>query len=92
MPLVQYSHPSRSINVTKVIQTPKAVTALSSWVLAARKVIPIIPRFMANNDEWAIRNHILTEQSIIFEVYNKKTYDKFALVFDRKRDTVGVKA
>ena len=89
MPLVQYSHPSKGVNVTRGIPTPRAVMNVQSWVTAARKVLPDIPRFAATTDPWYVRNEILTEHSILLEVHNLKTKDRFALVFDRKRDNIG---
>lgn len=82
MPRVQYSHPSRGLNVCKPMPTPKRVGDLQTWVKAAGKIHPDAPI------KWTISHQIITERLILLEFVSREG-EKFALAIDRKAETIG---
>lgn len=78
MPMVQYSHPQRGINVTKPMQTPVNVTHVDHWFKQAVKTIPEIPK------KWYRDARVVTESTIIFELMDTNTGERCAIVIARR--------
>ena len=77
MPRVQYSHPTREINVTKpMIKPPKKKGELKHWVKAAFCVHPDAPQGYWQTDQ------IITDKYICLK-FEHKDGDKFAMVIER---------
>lgn len=78
MARVQYSHPTREINVTKpMIRPPKKKGDLKFWLRASFKVHPEAPQNYMNTQQ------VITDNYICLEFEHPKNGDKFALVIER---------
>ena len=85
MPLIQYSHPQRGINKTIAMASPRNISNLGAWRRAACKAIPEMP-----TDGWEIYGDpLITEWSIVFCMYHVKTKERYSLVIDRRRSSIG---
>lgn len=76
MPMVQYSHPSRGINRTKSLKTPRRIESLDHWMREVGKVHPDAPL------KWT-RSHILMTTETICVEFISREGEKFAIVIKR---------
>lgn len=78
MPRVQFSRPQLGISITKAMPAPKNYCDIDAWFRQACKIIPEIPK------GWFRPEPIMAETTIIFELIERSTRDKCAVVIDRK--------
>lgn len=76
---VQYSHPSRSINIVRMMAPPTKISSVDAWWRAACKAIPEIPQGWYRDDE------LISEKTIVFKLIHNSTHEKCAVVIARKK-------
>lgn len=76
---VQYAHPSRQVNIVKMMAPPLKIANIDAWFKAACKAIPQIP------ETWYRVDELITDKTIVFELINRATHEKCAVVIARKK-------
>lgn len=76
---VQYAHPQKQVNIVKMMAPPTKISNLDAWFKAACKAIPEIPH------SWYRVDELVTDKTIVFELINRATHEKCAVVIARKK-------
>lgn len=76
---VQYAHPAKNINIVKMFSPPTRIGNIDAWFKAACKTIPEIP------ETWYRVDELITDKTIVFELINRTTHEKCAVVIARKK-------
>ena len=76
---VQYAHPQKQINIVKMFAPPVRISSVDAWFKAACKAIPEIP------ETWYRVDELITDKTIVFELINRTTHEKCAVVIARKK-------
>lgn len=91
MPRAQFSKPQAGINVTRAFATPKNIQSHKAWLRAAQKVIPDIPDCWSGRATHTIMREIITGQTLVFELHERSTGDRCAIVIERKYEHIGAR-
>jgi len=87
MATVQFRNELRKINITKVMRTPKKITALTQWLKEARKAISEIPDEY-DVEGWFVMSQDVSINFIRFDLQNR-IGEKAYIVIDRKARRFG---
>lgn len=68
MPLVEFSHPSKAIRISKKMPNPKRLDNLVYWLKLARKTIPEIP---AEDNNWRLTATAASMSRVAFQFTNR---------------------
>lgn len=91
MPRVQFSQPQAGINTTRAFATPKNIQSHQAWLRAAQKVIPAIPDCWSSRATHTIMREIIDAKSLMFELHEKRTDERCAVVIERKYEHIGAR-
>jgi hypothetical protein len=69
MPLIVFSHPVKSLRISKKMPNPKRLDNLVYWLKLARKTIPEIP---TEGPEWRLSQSAATTTKVAFEFVNNQ--------------------
>lgn len=84
MGLAQFRYPTKNIEVTKLVATPKKQT-LEAWFKDIRKIIPQVPN--PKETDWQIHHQQATTQWITFEMQNS-IGERCVIVVDRTKSAL----
>lgn len=91
MPRVQFSKPQEGVNVTRAFPTPKNIQSHAAWLRAAQKVIPAIPDCWSSRATHTIMREIVDARSLMFELHERGTGERCAVVIERKYEHIGAR-